>query len=208
VFFPFYYILQFNDEASFFLIRFIFDRVMKRVNGSSPVVRTCKLARNKFRAEFDLECAGVSLAGDESSTQFGAKVQAMLKGLRFVDDTSNFVVHDLTYDMLAQMDSKVRSLESDICIIKATGSRKRDAMSITFAAFSALLQSFGINDDVLSSHEGFGPLIGKVVFNLRRKRLQPTTHIKSWLPSRLGLFNVRNLFHFGYTYLPAFYYRQ
>ena len=156
--------MQFDKDASFFIIKFIFERVMRTVNGRVPTVQTHQIGQTAFQSILRLNYSGVTILGEPAETQYAARVNVMVKTLTHIEAAANLTIRDLTYDMLAHME--IASVEQEVEVVKSTGMKIMDATNVSFSGLGSLMQSLGITDAVLSSAEGPGPLIGDLIRRL------------------------------------------
>ena len=156
--------MQFDKDASFFIIKFIFERIMRTVNGRVPTVQTHQIGQTAFQSILRLNYSGVTILGEPAETQYAARVNVMVKTLTHIEAAANLTIRDLTYDMLAHME--IASVEQEVEVVKSTGMKIMDATNVSFSGLGSLMQSLGITDAVLSSAEGPGPLIGDLVRRL------------------------------------------
>ena len=158
--------MQFDKDASFFIIKFIFERIMRTVNGRVPTLQTHQIGQTAFQSILRLNYSGVTILGEPAETQYAARVNVMVKTLTHIEAAANLTIRDLTYDMLAHMENKIASVEQEVEVVKSTGMKIMDATNVSFSGLGSLMQSLGITDAVLSSAEGPGPLIGDLVRRL------------------------------------------
>jgi len=156
--------MQFDKDASFFIIKFIFERIMRTVNGRVPTLQTHQIGQTAFQSILRLNYSGVTILGEPAETQYAARVNVMVKTLTHIEAAANLTIRDLTYDMLAHME--IASVEQEVEVVKSTGMKIMDATNVSFSGLGSLMQSLGITDAVLSSAEGPGPLIGDLVRRL------------------------------------------
>ena len=166
LFHPNIFSMQFDKDASFFIIKFIFERVMRTVNGRVPTVQTHQIGQTAFQSILRLNYSGVTILGEPAETQYAARVNVMVKTLTHIEAAANLTIRDLTYDMLAHMENKIASVEQEVEVVKSTGMKIMDATNVSFSGLASLMQSLGITDAVLSSAESPGPLIGDLVRRL------------------------------------------
>jgi len=75
--------MQFDKDASFFIIKFIFERVMRTVNGRVPTVQTHQIGQTTFQSILRLSYSGVTILGEPAETQYAARVNVMVKTLTY-----------------------------------------------------------------------------------------------------------------------------
>ena len=83
LFHPNIFSMQFDKDASFFIIKFIFERVMRTVNGRVPTVQTHQIGQTAFQSILRLNYSGVTILGEPAETQYAARVNVMVKTLTY-----------------------------------------------------------------------------------------------------------------------------